>query len=233
MDAPKAGVAAAHFYTKPEAERLLAALAAQGQGELARLVRFALLTGLRRAELCALHWEDVDLASREPSFVVRNGRGFRTKNLHDRRVPIIPDIARVLRETGPKAKGHVFTNLDRRPWQPDSLSQAFRRAVRRAGGFDAHHEKLHTLRHTFASWMAQNGESLYTISKAMGHSSLKPTQIYAHLTTQTLREAMERTFEPPKRAGTQSRDRIVPPKLTYRVKERPAKRTVSDRRGRN
>ena len=204
MDAPKAGAAAPHFYTKADTERLLKALTAQGQRELRLLVHFALLTGLRRAELCAMHWEDVDLDSREPSFVVRNGRGFHTKNLHDRRVPIILDIARVLREVGVKPKGHVFTNPEGRPWMPDSLSQAFRRSVRRAGGFDAYHEKLHTLRHTFASWMAQNGESLYTISKAMGHSSLKPTQIYAHLTTQTLREAMERTFEPSSRGRSPS-----------------------------
>jgi integrase len=47
--------------------------------------------------------------------------------------------------------------------------------------------RIHDLRHTFASWLVQRGRSLYEASKALRHSSLKPTQRYAHLELDHLR----------------------------------------------
>lgn len=47
--------------------------------------------------------------------------------------------------------------------------------------------RVHDLRHTFASWLVQRGRSLYETSKALRHSSLKPTQRYAHLELDHLR----------------------------------------------
>jgi len=48
---------------------------------------------------------------------------------------------------------------------------------------------IHTLRHTFASWLVQRGTPLYTVSKLMGHSSIKMTERYAHLAPDTQRAA--------------------------------------------
>lgn len=45
----------------------------------------------------------------------------------------------------------------------------------------------HDLRHTFASWLVQRGRSLYEVSKALRHGSMKPTQRYAHLELEHLR----------------------------------------------
>ena len=47
--------------------------------------------------------------------------------------------------------------------------------------------RIHDLRHTFASWLVQRGRSLYEVSKALRHSSMKPTQRYAHLELEHLR----------------------------------------------
>ncbi len=47
--------------------------------------------------------------------------------------------------------------------------------------------RIHDLRHTFASWLVQRGKSLYEVSKALRHSSLKPTERYAHLELDHLR----------------------------------------------
>jgi site-specific recombinase XerD len=48
------------------------------------------------------------------------------------------------------------------------------------------------LRHTFASHLAMNGVDLYTVQKLLGHSSIKTTEIYAHLAPDYLRSAMEK-----------------------------------------
>jgi site-specific recombinase XerD len=50
---------------------------------------------------------------------------------------------------------------------------------------------FHTLRHTFASWLVQKGQSLYTVSKLMGHRNLKRTERYAHLDPETQKEAIQ------------------------------------------
>ena len=50
---------------------------------------------------------------------------------------------------------------------------------------------FHSLRHTFDSWLIQNGVSIYEVSKLLGHSNLKVTVIYAHLSSEELRTAVE------------------------------------------
>jgi site-specific recombinase XerD len=51
---------------------------------------------------------------------------------------------------------------------------------------------FHTLRHTYASWLVENGESLYTVKELMGHSTLSMTERYAHLSNGALQKAVKR-----------------------------------------
>ena len=51
--------------------------------------------------------------------------------------------------------------------------------------------RLHDLRHSFASLLVNNGVPLYTVQKLLGHTQLKTTQRYAHLSEETLAEAAE------------------------------------------
>lgn len=48
---------------------------------------------------------------------------------------------------------------------------------------------MHDLRHSYASFLVNNGRSLYEVQKILGHSQIKTTQRYAHLTEATLRDA--------------------------------------------
>jgi site-specific recombinase XerD len=50
---------------------------------------------------------------------------------------------------------------------------------------------FHSLRHTFASWLVQRSVSIYEVSKLLGHSDLKVTQIYAHLKQENLENAVD------------------------------------------
>ncbi len=51
---------------------------------------------------------------------------------------------------------------------------------------------FHSLRHTFASWLVQDGVSLYSVQKLLGHSSNNVTQVYAHLQPEQLHSTVER-----------------------------------------
>ena len=51
---------------------------------------------------------------------------------------------------------------------------------------------FHTLRHTYASWLVQQGVDLYTVKELMGHSSLAVTERYSHLRKENLTNAVKR-----------------------------------------
>ncbi|MEN3014320.1 MAG: tyrosine-type recombinase/integrase [Endomicrobiia bacterium] len=59
-----------------------------------------------------------------------------------------------------------------------TLSSLMRKFVKKLKLKDV---SFHTLRHTFASHLAMQGVDLYTIAKLLGHSDIKTTEIYAHL----------------------------------------------------
>jgi site-specific recombinase XerD len=52
------------------------------------------------------------------------------------------------------------------------------------------------LRHTFATWLVQNGASIYEVQKLLGHSDIKTTQIYAHLMASELHTTVNRISFP-------------------------------------
>ena len=51
---------------------------------------------------------------------------------------------------------------------------------------------FHSLRHTYASWLVQGGEAVYTVQKLIGHSTLAMTERYSHLAPDHLRQAADR-----------------------------------------
>jgi integrase len=57
------------------------------------------------------------------------------------------------------------------------------------GGAGLPHLRLHDLRHQFASFLVNDGRTLYEVQQILGHSSSKVTERYAHLSTKTLQEA--------------------------------------------
>jgi len=67
---------------------------------------------------------------------------------------------------------------------------AWKRIRDRAGLPGLH---IHDLRHSFASFLINDGAPLEVVSSALGHSSLAMTQRYAHLKSETVRSAMEKT----------------------------------------
>ena len=64
----------------------------------------------------------------------------------------------------------------------------FKRACKAAGMDKSIH--FHSLRHSFASNLAQQGVSLYVIKELLGHSSVSTTEIYSHLNLETLKDAI-------------------------------------------
>ena len=81
---------------------------------------------------------------------------------------------------------YVFCDVDGRAIQ--SFHKSFNRAKEKAGLKDI---TIHTLRHTYASHLANKGIPLLTIRDLLGHTDIKTTTIYAHLSNEHLQEAVK------------------------------------------
>ena len=134
--------------------------------------------GLRISEGVRLTTSDID--GTRNLLRVRDGKGGK-----DRYVPLHKSAQELLqvhyREFGegseflyPHKESHI---------RIDTLQVAFRKALRESGV----NKKacVHTLRHSYATYLLENGENLSTIKDILGHSSIVTTDIYTHVTEKT------------------------------------------------
>ena len=159
----------------------------------------ALFTGMRRSELLALRWSDIDLdigaisINRSLHHLEDNSFAYQPpKTAKSRRlVPLSPSTSIMLRHhrDGQRASrllvGNsltdndlVFCQSDGGPLLPHSVTQAWRRLVRKAGFQGI---RLHDARHTHATLMLEQGVNWKIISERLGHGSVAMTlDLYAH-----------------------------------------------------
>jgi integrase len=190
-----------------EALRLLAALPTRDRPIWAT----ALYAGLRRGELMALRWEDVDLAAG----VVRVDRAYDEKGRVEiepksraghRKVPVVAALRHVLIEHKLRLghdTGLVFGSSAETPFQPSTLWRRAQRAWRRAG---LEPIGLHESRHTFASVLIAAGVNAKAITAYMGHASIQTTyDLYGKLMPGSESEAAALVDTYLARADTRSR----------------------------
>ncbi len=187
VDKPRVPEILPVFLSRTEFVVLLSAIPSQ---DLRDLVVCAVSSGLRLGELLALSWSDVDFGRRV--LTIQNSERFTTKNRRMRVIPMNEGLFRTLseRRRTMSVESELVFHEGGAPCDPKRVSKAFKRSVRIAG-LD-HRLHFHSTRHTFASWLAQDGVSLYAIQKLLGHSSASVTQIYSHLQPSELRAEVER-----------------------------------------
>jgi integrase/recombinase XerC len=174
---------------KVERDRLLLALFAYG--------------GLRRSELLALDWDDVDLDRR--LIRVRKAKGGRQRvvPLHPGLVPLLLDY-RATRAPGDHPA--LFVGVLGNRLSPTIMAVAFRRYAEAAGVTQRKRVTPHTLRHVFATELLGAGANLRQIQELLGHKHLDSTQRYTHVSAHQLRSAVKRLrFAPAARASSLSR----------------------------
>ena len=158
------------------------------------VVRFAVGTGMRLSEICYLRWGSVDLDHEQVT--VKNHESFRSKSGHERTVPVAGDALRVLRRLhsqSPSSSGApVFTAARGGILNATYVSKRFKHYVIEAKLSPS--LRFHDLRHTYASWLVQDGVSLFVVKDLLGHQSFEMTQRYSHLAPDTLRAAVRGTF---------------------------------------
>ena len=171
------------FLSKEEVRKLLEA----GNGRMGPIMEVLLYTGLRRNELTHLTWADVDLQRR--IVAVQAKEGWHPKDYEVRHIPMAPRLHELLSSLPRNGSDWIFATRDGGPHAGHILSRDFRKLVKLCA---IRGVSLHTLRHTFASHLVMNGTDVYTVQKLLGHSSIKTTEIYAHLAPDFLKAAVQR-----------------------------------------
>ena len=138
---------------------------------------FCCYTGLRRGDLFALRWENI----KDGRIGITQGK---TGNIVY--IPLGERAAEILNAI-PKKLPFVFNDL---PKHKDTVNKVISRWCLRAG-IDKH-ITFHSARHTFATLLITMDVDIYTVSKLLGHASVKTTEIYAKVINKKLDEAVSK-----------------------------------------
>ena len=169
------------FLSPEEVQRLKAAVERSPNIMLKHIVALLLLTGARKRELLDARWEHVDLERRTWTIPM-------SKSGKARRVPLSAAAVDELRAM-PRWAGCPFAVPNPKTLKPyTSIFNAWDTARREAGLPDV---RVHDLRHSFASNLVCSGQSLYVVSRVLGHAQMKTSQRYAHLSQDTLVAAVD------------------------------------------
>jgi integrase len=176
----------------------------------------AFSTGMRLGEILALAWEDIDFDKKtikvERAYsngnidTTKNGKVHfvdMSENLHDillkhqekiqsRERGILPEL-NLTQETGSINTIHlVFPNRNGKPIDGANLkNRVFYKVIEAAG---LSHFRFHDIRHTFASMLLHQGESLHYVKEQMGHASIQTTvDIYGHICPSSNRNVVNKS----------------------------------------
>ncbi|MDU5081238.1 tyrosine-type recombinase/integrase [uncultured Tissierella sp.] len=176
-----------------------------GHTKLKYIVLFALLTGARQGEILALEKDDIQDGFARINKIIRKVKVFnddgtsqyelkttkpKTKT-SNREIPL-PEVLQnelkkldlLLKEERLKLgmayteNNLLFPSATGTHMDDKNLRRSWERALKAAG---VEYKNFHCLRHTYATKLFENGTSILTVSRLLGHSSIKTTEIYTHV----------------------------------------------------
>jgi len=164
------------FFTNEEIELLL-----ENADKYEPFFMILLHTGLRASDAGNLTWSDIDL---EKNFI----RVIQEKTDRRLTIPINDSLRNYLLDYATESS-KLFPSLDN-----DKKREKVRRFIQkilRDAECGWKGVGCHTFRHTFASHLVINGASIYDVQKLLGHRSISMTQVYAHLSEDATRRAVD------------------------------------------
>ena len=177
------------FLSYAEVATLLKELSAMQTPTLHDMALLSLHTGLRAGEIFNLRGYDLDFQNDLIRITDPKNKTTRhadmtgaVKDMFGRRRPEAPEDL-----VFPDRNGKKIVNI----------SQSFRKVIKKLGFNDGITDRrqavtFHSLRHTFASWLALQGETLITIRDMLGHKTTAMTERYSHLIPDHKRKAAKR-----------------------------------------
>ena len=138
-----------------------------------------ILTGARKSEVLKAKWKDIDMYNMMWTIPT-------SKSGKKRYIPISNELHKLILQIPKRKNIYLFVSPKTNLPQND-VYQAWNNARIKANLKDV---RMHDLRHSFASQLVNSGRSLYEVQTLLGHSSIKMTQRYAHLSNESLMSAV-------------------------------------------
>jgi integrase len=176
------------FLSNDELQALTKALEACNQRVMLPFTYCALSSGGRAGELLSVEWKDLDLAKGVATIhTSKSGEG-RKLYFRGRALDLLKDYAKVRVLSSPG----VFLLNSGAPLTHSVYGKLFREALAKA---DIKDFRFHDLRHTAASYLAQNGATLLEIQQVLGHKTPTMVTRYAHLTESHVETVVDRVMK--------------------------------------
>jgi integrase len=173
------------YLSVDEAQRLYEAVCKSDNPMLKFIVPMLILTGARKREVLDAKWADFNLER-------KHWRIPMTKSGRARHVPL-SDGALVVLSAVPRLAECDWAFPNPQTSKPYvSIYYPWDTARKLAGLADV---RMHDLRHSFASLLINSGRTLYEVQRLLGHTQIKTTQRYAHLSEETLLAAANAATE--------------------------------------
>lgn len=174
------------YFTHEEFRKYYAAITEQWFKDM---VLTAVLTGMRRSEIINLRWRDID--AEKKIIRIQSNPTFRTKAGKKRIMPVHNRLLSIIADAHTHHQDDLVFTCRGKTINGNYATQKFGEILLKT---DIQQKGLHfhSLRHTFASWLVQDGVPLYEVQTLMGHSSLAVTEIYAHLQPVQLHTAVNK-----------------------------------------
>lgn len=166
-----------------------------------RMLLLEMWTGLRRGELLALTWDNINLNKRHIlvcQTLVRTANGEKiqkkTKSFQDRLIPLSVDALEILNDIKryDSNSGYLFPNKNGNfPIRFKTYHQRYKRYFKEQQKKhpDLKYLTPHKLRHTYATFLLRNGADVETVRRLLGHSDITTTQIYVHSSMEQMQNA--------------------------------------------
>lgn len=188
------------YLSKDEVKRLLTAVEEKAIVDKAKgrttwpkvemMIRLALETGMRVAELADLKIHELNTGN-EPSVFVANGKGGRS-----RVILVSNDLKKRLKKyiiANGLSDDDYLLNVNGRQYSTMGLQQQFKRAAKQ-GGLPEHYS-IHCLRHTFGTMIYEKEKDLRMVQRLLGHASINTAQIYAGVSKERTYKAVNGLYD--------------------------------------
>lgn len=172
-----------HYMDAEQLQRLLSVLRTDENRTVCRIALFLLSTGARLNEALSAKWNEVDVPNRVWRIAANNSKSKKVRS-----VPLNDSAIGTVNELDTKDEfQHLFVN--RQTGLPYTTVMKVWVRLRTKAGLP--HLRLHDLRHMYASFLVNNGRTLYEVQQILGHSQPIVTQRYAHLSSKSLQQAAD------------------------------------------
>lgn len=179
------------FLTLQECIQLLGAVSGKNKVRDYCIITLLLNCGLRVSELAKLDWSNI-----HGDFIRIYGKGNKERIvcLNEACLAALANYREIRQRIDPllpEDQNAIFLSIRRRRIANEDVNRIVKKQLAHAG-LDTEHYSAHSLRHTAATLMLQNGTSLRVLQQILGHEQLSTTQIYTHVTNNQLKAAIEK-----------------------------------------